>query len=179
MWVADVDRVTKKKEQTLARETPGGMKEISRTDSYQVMIGFGDDYGRESDPLLRGSIFYFANVRPDRSRPEQYLSDKQVLTDNLKQIIATTASMETKEPLEKIYNGFTTYSVNRSELAGNTLGQSLIFDDKNTIITTIYFLNAPAKLYEKYFKNFEEWKTLRDKFLDSYTKCVDESLKKL
>lgn len=171
LWVADVDRVTKKKEETLSRETPTGVKEISRTDSYRVMIGFGDDYGS-------GSAFYFANVRPDRSKPEQYLSDKQVLIENLKHVIATTASMETKEPVEKTYYGFATYNVNRSALAGATLGQSLIFDDDNKIITTIYFLNAPVDLYKKYFKNFEEWKILRDKFLDSYTKCVGEELKK-
>ncbi len=176
--ILKTDRITKKKEESLSRQTPEGDKSISRTDSYRVMIGFLEDYGKQNDPFLGGLVRYFANVRPDRSKPEEYPNDKQVVIGNLKYFISIDKSLETQEPLEKQYNGFNTYSIYRPALTGNTLGQSLIFDDANKIITTIYFLNMPTELYGKHFKTIDEWKPLREKFLDSYTKCVDENLKK-
>lgn len=172
------DRITKKKEESLSRQTPEGIRNVSRTDSYRVMIGFLEDDGRQNDPFLGGSVRYFANVRPDRSKPEEYPNDNQVVIGNLKYYISVDKALEIREPQEKQYNGFTTYSIYRSALTGNSLGQSLIFDDANKIITTVYFLNMPTELYGKHFKTIDEWKNLREKFLESYTKCIDENLKK-
>ena len=160
--VLAVERIAKNKNQTLARDTSEGVKGVSRTDSYDVLITFKDK-------------MRFADVRPDRSVPEKYENDRRIALDNLQYLINTGKSMALEKPMEKKYNGFTTFSVHRSELIGNTLGITLILDEADTMITTIYFANAP-KDNDKHFKNIQEWLTLRDKFLGSYAKCVTNKL---
>jgi hypothetical protein len=162
--ISAVERIAKNREQSLARDTTEGVKAVSRTDSYDVLITFKDK-------------MRFADVRPDRSKPEEYENDKKVALENLQYYITTGKSMATEKPVEKSYAAFTTNSLQRSELIGNTLGISLIFDDANKMITTIYFVNAPKNSNGANFKNIEEWTGQRDKFLDSYTKCVAANLK--
>ena len=163
--ISNVARITKNKDLTLARETAEGIKGISRTDSYSVLITFKD-------------TMRFANVRPDRSKPEEHQKDKKVVLEELQHLINTGKSGAVEKPVVKTYNGFVTYSDYRSELIGNTLGISLIFDDANKMITTIYFLNAPKDGNGKHFKSIEEWLRLKDKFLDSYTKCVAANIER-
>jgi len=158
-----VRRVDKNTNRTLARETADGVKGISRTDSYDVLITFKDK-------------MRFADVRPDRSDPNKYEDDKKVALENLQYYNDTGKAMSSGKPLEKTYNGFLTYSIYRSELIGNQLGISLIFDDTNNMITTIYFVNAPKNSDGKNYKTIEEWSKLRERFLDSYTNCVAKNL---
>jgi len=157
-----VRRVTKDWNERLVRQTPEGVKEISRTDSYDVLITFKD-------------TMRFADVRPDRSQPENYNNDKEVVLKNLQQAINTSKSMAVEKPAEKQFNGFETFSLYRSELIGNTLGISVIFDDANKMIVTIYFTNA-VKGNQTNFKTTQEWMSLREAFLDSFTKCVETEL---
>src|SRR5204862_4932935 len=114
--VLAVERIAKNKNQTLARDTSEGVKGVSRTDSYDVLITFKDK-------------MRFADVRPDRSVPEKYENDRRIALDNLQYLINTGKSMALEKPLEKKYYGFTTFSVHRSELIGNTLGITLILDE--------------------------------------------------
>lgn len=161
--VLGVNRVDKNTNRTLARDTANGVKGISRTDSYDVLITFKDK-------------MRFANLRPDRSDPEQYETDKKVALENLQYYNNTGKAMSFEKPIEKTYNGFLTYSIYRSELIGNQLGISLIFDDKNKMITTVYFINAPKNSDGKNYRTIEEWSKLREQFLDSYTSCVVKNL---
>jgi hypothetical protein len=158
-----VRRVKKNTIETLVRETTSGVKGISRTDSYDVLITFKD-------------TMRFADVRPDRSDPNQYETDKNVALENLQYYNGIGKSMNSSKPTDKTYNGFLTYSIYRSELIGNQLGTSLIFDDTNKMITTIYFANAPKNSDGKNYKTIEEWSKLRENFLDSYTSCVAKNL---
>lgn len=158
-----VRRVDKNANRTLARDTANGVKGISRTDSYDVLITFKD-------------TMRFADVRPDRSEPKQYEADKKVALENLQYYNDSGKSMVSSKPDEKAFNDFLTYSIYRSELIGNQLGTSLIFDDANKMITTIYFINAPKNSDGKNYKTIEEWSKLREKFLDSYTSCIAKNL---
>ena len=158
-----VRRVDKNENRTLARDTADGVKGISRTDSYDVLVTFTDK-------------MRFADVRPDRSDPSQYEGDKKVALENLQYLNGLGTAMSSPNPLEKEYNGLSTYSIYRSELIGNQLGISIIFDDANKMITTVYFINAPKSTDGKNYKTIEEWSTLREKFLDSYTSCVSREL---
>ena len=172
--IAQVERIAKDKEENLARETAEGEKGISRTDSYRVMTAFTD-----TPKDLFGRPYYFANIRPDRSKPTEYDNDKRVLIEYLEHlIISGNNTITIQKPLEKNYHGFDVYSIYRSIITGNNLGVSIIFDDGNKMSTTIYFLSEPkgAKAIS-HFKTFEEWMILRDKLLESYTKCVAENLK--
>lgn len=159
-----VERVSKDKNEILVRPTPDGVKKISRTDSYDVLITFRDK-------------MRFADVRPDRSKPENYDDDKKIVLENLQYYINTSKSMAADKPIEKRLNGFDTFSIYRSELIGNTLGVSLIFDDVNKMIGTVYFANA-VKGNQANFKTTQDWVGLREAFLDSYTKCVATELSK-
>lgn len=155
-----VNRVAKNQNESLVRQTPDGVKKISRTDSYDVLITFTDK-------------MRFADVRPDRSKPESYADDKKVVLENLQYDINTSKSMAVETPAEKQFNGFDTFSLYRSELIGNTPGISLIFDDANKMIVTVYFMNA-VKGNQTNFRTIQEWMGLRDSFLDSYTKCLTD-----
>ncbi len=161
--ILGVHRVDKNTNRTLARDTADGVKGVSRTDSYDVLITFRDK-------------MRFADVRPDRSDLNQYETDKKVALENLQYVNNLGSSMSSPKPVEKTYNGFLTASSYRSELIGNQLGISLIFDDTNKMITTIYFINAPKNSDGKNYKTFEEWSKLRERFLDSYISCVAKNL---
>lgn len=152
-------RVDKNVNRTLARETADGVKGISRTDSYEVLFTFKD-------------AMRFANVRPDRSNPTQYEDDKKVALENLRHSNDIGKYMSSSSLVEKEYNGYLTYSTYRSQLIGNSLGIAIIFDDTNKMITTVYFINAPRDSAGKHYSSIEEWKNLKEKFLDSYTRCV-------
>lgn len=156
-------RIEKDVNRMLARDTTDGVKGISRTDSYDVLIGFKD---KER----------FANLRPDRSDPAQYETDKKVALENLQYYNGTGKGMTSPKPIEKAYNDFLTYSIYRAELTGDQPGISLIFDDTNKMITTIYFINSPKKSNGKNYKTIEEWSKLQEKFFDSYTGCVTNNL---
>ena len=156
-------RIDKNKNRTLARDTADGVKGISRTDSYDVLITFKDK-------------MRFANVRPDRSDPSQYQDDKKVALENLQYLNGPGKAMSSTKPPEKDNSGFLTHSIFRSELIGNQLGISVVFDDVNKMITMVYFINAPTNADGKNYKTFEEWSRLREKFLESYTKCVSQEL---
>lgn len=171
--IHEVDRMAKNKEQLLARETASGYKGVSRTDSYRVMIIFTD-----TPRDILGRPYYFANVRPDRSKPSEYENDKKVIGEYLEQLIVLGAdTVSIKKPLEESFNGFNVYSVYRSVLAGSNQGTSIVFDDANKVVTTVYFLNEPKDwLAKSHFNTVEEWMALRKAFLESYTKCVAENL---
>lgn len=154
-----VERVDKDAKRTLARETADGVKAVSRTDSYDVLITFKDK-------------MRFANLRPDRSDPDHFEIDKGVALESLEYYNGTGKSMISSSPIEKVHNGLRTFSIYRAELTGNQLGISLIFDDQNKMITTVYFINAPKNSGGKNYSTWEEWSKFRGQFLESYTSCV-------
>lgn len=87
--VLGVRRVDKNTNHTLARETADGVKGISRTDSYDVLVTFKDKTR-------------FANLRPDRSDPKQYETDKKVALENLQYYNNTGKFMSSSKPEEKL-----------------------------------------------------------------------------
>jgi hypothetical protein len=166
--ILKIDRMAKnEEEQTLVRYTTEGVKGVSRTDGYRII------FAQETDKHL------FANLRFDRSRPYSYNDDKKFSIESLEKTNNDSKNMDSPKLLEKEYNGFASYSSNRSDIVGNTIGITMIFDDKNKIIVTVYFINKPPNIKDEFklFNNIQEWKILQDKFLDSYTKCVADNLK--
>lgn len=162
-----IDRMAKnKKDQNLVRDTADGMKGVSRTDGYRLM------FVQEIDRYL------FSNFRIDRSRPESYENDKKIVLEHLEKIIRETKEMETSKPLETKYGNFISYYSNRKDIIGDTIGITILFDDKNFIIMTAYFINMPEKVKPEFklFDNIQEWKIVRDRFLNSYTKCLNENI---
>jgi hypothetical protein len=154
--VVQVDRlpkgVTFRTETTLS-----GEKKISLADGYRVMVAYP-----KTD--------FFANIKAEKSNPDDYAKDKETVIEGLKWAIAHGKEMESQEPIKVSYNGFEGYALNRQSLIGNTLGITVLFSDADHHIITIYFLNQNPK--KRKFQTIEEWRTLRDSFLNRYTSCV-------
>jgi hypothetical protein len=163
-----VNRIAKdEKEQNLIRHTIEGVKAVSQTDGYSLL------FVQEKD------THFFANVRVDRSRPSSFSFDKEISLETFAKAIKDNKFHEQSKPTEKNYNGFASFSINRSEISGPTIGTTFLFDEKNKIITTVYFINEPTDVKSEFklFTNISKWKELRDKFLNSYTKCLADNLK--
>jgi len=154
--VVQVDRlpkgVTFRTETTLS-----GEKKISLADGYRVMVAYP-----KTD--------FFANIKAEKSNPDDYAKDKETVIEGLKWAIAHGKEMESQEPIKVSYNGFEGDALNRKSLIGNTLGITILFSDADHQIITIYFLNQNPQ--KRKFQTIEEWRTLRDNFLNRYTSCV-------
>lgn len=183
--ISDIERVRKNDPQYLARQTAknvtdksvidgksedrifltekGSLLEgVSRTDGYRVML----DYNQPD---------YFANLRVDRAQSEGFVEDQAVLLRWLNFLNSERVDSETGAPTETVINGFKVYSINRTTIEKDEIATSLFFDEANKIYVTIYFLTQRPQF--RNFKTLDEWKALRDKFLEKYTACVQENLK--
>ena len=154
--IVQVDRLPK--DVTFRKEnTSSGEKQISLADGYRVMVAYV-----KTD--------FFANIKAEKSDPTKYATDKDTAIEALKWAASTSKEMESQDPIKVSYNGFDGYAINRKSIMGNTLGITLLFSDPNQHIVTIYFLNQSPK--KRKFQTIEEWRTLRDNFLNRYTACV-------
>ncbi len=183
--ISEVDRIQKDKTKYLARQTArdvfdksiaegksedrifvtddGKVYEgVTRTDGYRVMV----DYGKPD---------FFANIRVDRSIPAEYEEDKKILIRWINFLNRERTDSETRFARETYSNGFETYTTSRTNIEKTEIGVSLFFDDKNKIAVTVYFLNQRPEF--RNFKTIEEWKPLRDNFLNGYTNCINENFK--
>jgi hypothetical protein len=137
--------------------TSSGEKKISLADGYRIMVAYP-----KTD--------FFANIKAEKSNPDDYAKDKDTAVEGLKWAIANSKEVESQEPTKVSYNGFEGYALNRKSLVGNTLGITILFSDAEHHIVTIYLLNQNPK--KRKFQTIEEWRTLRDNFLNSYTSCL-------
>jgi hypothetical protein len=157
--VVKYERLPKGEIYSRAVKTAAGEKEVTRIDSYRMLIAYpGTDA--------------FANIRPEKSRSDAYAKDKQNVIDELKYLISVSKEMEAAEPIKATYNGFESYGLNRRTLEiGTTVGLYVLFHDADQTITTIYFFNAKPK--KRKFQTIEEWNILKEKFLNNYTRCIN------
>lgn len=159
--VVKYERLPKGEIYSRAAKTAAGEKEVTRIDSYRILVAYP---GTDS----------FANIRPEKSRSDAYAQDKQNVIDELKYLISTGKEMETPEPIRAIYNGFESYGLNRRILeVGSTVGIYVLFHDADQTITTFYFFNAKPK--KRKFQTIEEWRTLKENFLNNYTCCINRN----
>ena len=164
LQISMIDRMAKNESEKLERPiAKEDYQEVSRTDGYRVMV----DYKKPD---------FFANIRPDRSNPEKFEQDKKVLIQWIG-YLGKLADAKADAPPKTYFNDFETYSINRSVIEGNQIGATVFFDDKNSIVVTIYFLNQRPRF--RNFQTIEEWKVLREKFLKTYTNCIKKNLKSI
>ncbi|MFS8084501.1 MAG: hypothetical protein ACMG6H_02650 [Acidobacteriota bacterium] len=158
--VVQVDRLPKGVT-SRTETTRSGEKRISLADGYRVMVAYP-----KTD--------FFANIKAEKSNPDEYTKDKDTVIEGLKWAIANSKEMEAQEPIKVSYNGFEGYALNRKSLVGNTLGITALFSDADHQIITIYFLNQNPK--KRKFQTIDEWRTLKESFLKRYTSCVKGNL---
>ncbi len=159
--IVKFERLPKREIYSRGVKTADGEKEVTRIDSYRMLAAYP-----KTDA--------FANVRPEKSRPDKYVQDKKNAIEELKYLISTGKEIESTEPIKANYNGFESYGFNRRTLEiGNTVGVYVLFNDADQTITTIYLFNANPK--KRKFQTIEEWRTLKENFLNNYTRCINHN----
>ncbi len=144
-------------------KTTTGNKKVSLADGYRIMVSY------------KNSSDWFANIKAEKSFAADYEQDKENVIENLKWTTSNEKGMESQDPIKVNFNGYEGYKINRQTLTGNILGVYVLFSDAEHTITTIYFINQNPK--NKRFQRIEEWQTLRDEFLISYTGCINQNRK--
>ena len=158
--VVQLDRLPKgTKSRTV--ETGKGDRKISLADGYRVMVA----YNEKRD--------WFANIKVEKSFAAEYERDKEGVIENLKWAASTSKDLESQEPVKVSFNGREGYGTSKRALGGNLLGIYLLFSDAEQTIITIYFINHNYK--RPRFQTIEEWQTVRDEFLKTYTACIDKN----
>lgn len=153
--------------------TTEGRKSVSLADGYRVMLAYP------------GSG-YFANMKIERFEASRYPDDKSAIIQNL-QYLSDQSLMEAgvRVPLEHYeYHGFDLYAVNfptidfyitnnLPALGGGPISTYVLFEDSTRSVFTVYFVNQRPE--RRNFQSIEEYRTLRDRFLEEYTSCVIRS----
>ena len=159
--IVQVDRLPKGvKSRTV--ETSKGDQKISLADGYRVMVAYNNDRD------------WFANIKAEKSLTAEYERDKEGVIENLKWAASTSKELESPEPVKVSFNGYEGYGTSKRALGtGDMLGIYVLFSDIERTITTFYFINQNVK--SKRFQTIEEWKTVRDEFLNTYTTCINNN----
>jgi hypothetical protein len=113
---------------------------------------------------------FYANAKAELLPATNYAQLKQFLLDNL-QHLAQGNIMNTS--LASPLNGLEAHGLDREKLEGGTLGVYLLFDNSAHVVTTIYLLNQEPQ--SRKFQSFEEYRQLRDRFLVSYSACIQKN----
>ena len=155
--IVQVDRLPKDVKSRTVKTSKGDQK-ISLADGYRVMVAYNEDRD------------WFANIKAEKSVAGEYERDKEGLIENLKWAASTSNELESQEPVKVSFGEFAGYGTSKRTLTGNMLGIYVLFSDADRTITTFYFINHNSK--RKRYQSIEEWRVLRDKFLETYTNCV-------
>lgn len=105
--------------------------------------------------------------------------------EGLKHSVATAKFMESGERVRGIYNGFEVHKSSRTVIEiydekgtkiteVNTIGMDILFSDTDQTRTTIYYFNTRTPKNRR-FQTIAEWRVLRERFLNRYTRCVNSN----
>jgi hypothetical protein len=159
-------RVSKDKYRSVI--TAKGAQKVSVADGYRVMFSYSD------------LLYYYANVKIEQSDPASYLEDKETVVGELKHFATTKQATAIIFTDTTMLNGFEHYGTDRDKIdVGGQVGIHVLFDDAHKLIITIYLLNQDDKnLFRatigngRRFNNIEEYRKLKDEFLENYSKCL-------
>jgi hypothetical protein len=140
-------------------DTDAGPRQIDLDAGLRVMFAYP-----ETD--------FFANVKAELLPAARYPELKQSLLDNF-QHLARDNTVNTA--LHSPMNGLEVHGLDREKLEGGVLGIYLLFDDGAHVVTTIYLLNQEPQ--SRKFQTMDEYRSLRDRFLASYSGCIRSNLK--
>jgi len=116
---------------------------------------------------------FYANVKAEKLPDGKYSTLKNDLLANLRHVQATSPGTAMNTALPANLHKFEVYGEDRDKLEGGVLGMYLFFDNDAHIAATIYLLNQET--YQRKFQTIEEYRRLRDQFLENYTGCIREN----
>jgi hypothetical protein len=116
---------------------------------------------------------FYANVKAEILPARNFIELKRYLLENFEHMAhGNKVNTTMATPL----NGFEVHGLDRDKLEGGVLGVYLLFDDPAHSVTTIYLLNQEPQ--DRKFQTIEEYQSLRDRFLKSYSTCIRENQKR-
>ncbi len=110
----------------------------------------------------------FGNLKVERLPKSKYVDEKSNLLSSL-EYLANAPGNEPKVQTDTL-NGLVIYGVTREKLEGGTLSTYYLFRDQESVTISMYLLNDYPD--QRKFSTLDEYKAIRDKFLNAYTKCV-------
>ena len=113
----------------------------------------------------------FGNLKVERLPESQYSDEKATLLKSLEFVAARHVNERNVQT--DMRNGLTLYGTTQDKLEGGTLSIYNLFDDAKNIVVSMYLLNDYPE--QRKFNTLDEYKKVRDKFLDAYTKCLAPS----
>jgi hypothetical protein len=127
---------------------------VSVENGYRLMYAFRD------------AGYYFANVKIERSDSGEYMRDKEVIARYMR---AGDERASFQEP--RLLNGLEVIGLEKDTIdIGGVIGMYTAFLDRGYLVVTAYLLNQEKK--KRRFNTIEEYRALRDRFLDDLTACV-------
>ena len=142
-------------------DTDNGPRRIEMEAGMRIMFAYPD-------------TDFYANVKAEVLPAAKFGELKRYLLENFEHIgHGNSVNTALKSPL----NGFEAHGLDRDKLEGGVLGIYLLFDDAEHAVTTIYLLNQEPQ--QRKFKNIDEYRLLRDRFLATYTGCIRKNQKNL
>jgi len=163
LYVKEVTRRSKSAENYRTVKTAEGEKRVSVIDGYRVMFAY------------EKAGYFFANVKVEQSTSEDYAVDKEAVIESVKYLPSlenVPATMTYRGRSD--FNGFEVYGADMDVIdKGGVIGMYVAFSDADKVIVTIYFLNQGRE--RRRFNNIEEFRALRDNFLNRYTRCINDA----
>jgi hypothetical protein len=141
-------------------ETAEGSRRIDMEAGVRVMFAYP----------LNG---FYANVKVELLPAANYLELKKALQANFDYVLAHSPGSSLNPSLPPLLRDFEIRGEDRTKLEGGVLGIDLLFDDKSHVVTTVYLLNQEP--LQRKFQSIEEYKRLRDQFLQTYTGCIRQN----
>ena len=92
------------------------------------------------------------------------------MIENFDYVLASGDGNNRNYGLKPTLNGQDVRGLDRDKLEGGVLGLYLLINDTSRTVTTIYFLNQEPK--DRSFQTIEEYRSMRDRFLETYTGCI-------
>jgi hypothetical protein len=149
------DRLPETSEKFRKIKVDSGEVEITRIDGYRILYN-----NNKNVP--------FVNLKIELSDKKSFEFDKTAIIENLKYLNTHSTGMETKDLIELKSNGYKVLGFSRSTIeTGSVLGTFVLFSDNGEIVY-FYFNNLKPEF--RHFATIEEYKKLRNKFIDEYTK---------
>ncbi len=141
---------------------------ISKTDqdTVSVLDGYRTMYSFEN------TKYFFANVKVERSDQMKFTTDVEAIKNSSKYIVESVGDDNIDYMNETIINGIKTTWYERKQIdIGGTVGTYTLFKESENLIVTVYLLNQREN--NRRFTSIEEFKVLRNAFLDKLTKCIN------
>lgn len=162
LYIKEVARRDKSAENHRTVKTSAGEKKVSVVDGYRVMYAY------------QKARYYFANVKIEQSNVQDYANDKETVIEQIKYLPFYDTPIKMVFRGNQSLNGFEVYGADMDVIdKGGVIGIYVIFSDADNVVITIYFLNQGRE--HRRYNNIDEFRSVRDDFLQRYTRCIADS----